>query len=180
MQLPDQITHHNQKYDLTHLHPHGRQLQWQCRNGLMVTFNVRVVYSDHCVSKEFAPPVPSGAHCFSTQGGPLRIFCPDRHAWSLQLPAIIDDLFTKPAIRGSLTVKGNWCIFKPTMSHKLLRGQKYYVFLQPYYKGPIRGNHAVHRMLLQVRSAYPRSTLPRTPHHKPRPSFGLMIEQKMP
>lgn len=179
--LPDRITHHGIEYDLTHILQHNRPLTWERQNGQVVDFNVRIQYSNHCISQAIKKEdIPDGAHCFNEHQGRPRIFCPDRHNWSLELPGIIDDLLDRPTMSVSLTNQENWYIFRQTMQHSLAHGEKYYCFLRPRYIKMIREDPPLHRIRLQVESAYPRTEPPKRPHHKERRMFGSVIERISP
>jgi hypothetical protein len=57
-------------------------------------------------------------------GVPHRIFDVDRYTWSLELPAIIGDLLSRPTTSIQLTPENNGYIFRLTMSHPLQANEK--------------------------------------------------------
>lgn len=178
--LPDRITHHGREYDLAHIQQRYKLLTWQRQNGQNVDFKVRIQYSNHCISRAIKEDFPPGAYYFNERQDRLRIFCLDRYKWSLELPRIIGGLLDCPTMPVSLTNQNNWYIFAPTMQHSLTSGEKYYCFLRPRYIEMIRKNPPLHRIRLQVESAYPRKEPPKKPHHNERRMFGSVIEQISP
>ena len=177
--LPSKIDHYGTQYDLQHLTGRLREFNWQCQDGQTVTFRVRVHCSNHCVSEELTEDAPRGAGCFSDHNGKVRIFNPDRHAWSQELPNIIDSLFDKPTTQIRLTIENNWYLFQIHMRHPLPNGNRYYCFLRARYLEKISDDPQMHFIHLQIESAYSRDTPPLTPHGNERSMFGRLIERLM-
>jgi hypothetical protein len=174
--LPDIITHHGTQFGLRHLHPKRKNFSWLCRDGVKVIFSVTINFSDHCVSEDYNDVSNIGAHCF----GNGREFCPDRHAWSLGVPTIIDNLFVNPTTQVRLTAEKNWFVFQLSMQPKLPAGERYYCFFKPRHHELMCADPVLHKFSLYVESAYPRKKPPNTPHSKERLMFGRLMERLMP
>lgn len=177
--FPSAVRHHGVRYDLRHLKERFGEFKWQCQDREFVCFRVRVHWSDHCFSEDLADQEPTGAFCFTDRGGKTRVFDPDRYAWSIELPGIVDQLFRKPTTQVRLTAEQNWFIFRLYMDHHLPAGEKYYCFFRVRYLNTSPGGDRIHHMHLHVESAYSRSTPPLTPHGNERLMFGRLVERLM-
>lgn len=177
--FPSAVDHHGVQYDLQHLNERFGEFKWQCQDGQVVNFKVNVHCSDHCFSEELIGEAPSGAYCFLDRGRRVRIFNPDRHAWSKELPDIVDQLFRKPTTQVRLTAEQNWCIFQLYMKHPLPTGEKYYCFFRVRYLDAKTVEHESHHIHLHVESAYSRSNPPLTPRGNERSMFGRLVERLM-
>lgn len=140
-----------------------------------MTFDFSVRYSNHCYSKELLGAVPDGASTFLDSGGKGRLFCPDRYLWSQELPEIVEGLFVKPTSQVKLTIEGNWYVFQLHMKAPLPHGETYYCFLRMRHHGTDDGG--LHKMSLQVESAYSRNSPPLSPHGNERSMFGRLAER---
>lgn len=174
--LPDIITHHGTQFSLRHLQPMHPNFRWRCQNGVMVTFSAKIKFSNHCVSKNYNAASNIEAHCFEDG----REFCPDRHAWSLGMPTIIDNLFFKPTTQVTLTAEDNWFVFRLSMQPRLPVGERYYCFFRPRHHELMCANPVLHKFNLHVESAYSRKNPPTTPRSNERLMFGRLLERLMP
>jgi hypothetical protein len=85
------LTSNGTKYSVHHLQPFRQILQGHGRDGSDIT--VRVSYHSHVYST--ADAEASLAHRFQDEGGNWRSFCPIRHANSLLLPQICNDMIVQ-------------------------------------------------------------------------------------
>jgi hypothetical protein len=172
--LPASIIHSGQHYDLQHLQQQFRTFAWQGSNGVNLHFSVRVRYSNHCIS-ELATQAPSPTcFVFDLNSNP-RIFSIDRYEWSLELPAIVDELFVKPTTAIQLTPEQNGYVFRLKMKHPLPTGEKYYCFLRLKRSGEFITVGQPLRLDLVVESAYARGTEPIRSNE--RTMFGRLAER---
>ena len=174
--IPTSITHHDVEFDLQHLQQRYKSLEWKCQDNRIANFKVRIHCSDHCISEEVFDAPPEGAMCFMRHGK-TRVFNPDRYQWSLELPAIIDGLFAKPTENLRLTTERNWFVVQLRMKHPLPNGERYYCFLRCRDLGKVSDDPLMHKIHLQIESAYSRSTYPLTPHGNERIMFGRLLER---
>ncbi len=158
--LPASISHAGVEYDLRHLVQKIFQFSWQGSDGLQFHFSIRVRYTDHC---------------FTKVGGLNRLLDVDRYNWSLDLPAIVEELFAKPTSPIQLTPEQNGYVFRLRMNHPLPNGEKYYCFLRLKRSNAyVTGEHPL-KLDLFVESAHPRAIAPE--RSKERIMFGRLAER---
>jgi len=166
---PPKAMHLNVEYNLSHLFQHFGQFEWHDDRGEAMAFSVRVRYSDHCYSDKLAF-VPG---CFRV--GRDRVFCPIRHAHSLNLPTLMGTLFNRPTTTVSFTAKErNWSVFWLEIRPPLDPGHKYFAFFHVERSTPPRGRDGRHHLDLVVESAYQRSGSVEVWHRFP---FGKVAER---
>jgi len=170
---PARVTHLNVEYSLRHLAQNVEVFEWRGSDRIALSFSVRVRYSPHCYSEVAAgPPFPEG--CYIIRGlGKARLFSPERHAYSLHLPAFIGELFRKPATSVSLTREANWSIYRMAMNPPLRPNHRYYLFFRVKVAEPRRGGNR-YRLDLYVESAYQRGQGVKVVRHFP---FGTVAER---
>jgi hypothetical protein len=174
---PTSINHCGNEFDLTHLQQSFGTFSWLCLDGGERNFSVRIRYSDHCISEAVVGSYPAGSHVFQA-GVPHRIFDVDRYTWSLELPAIIDDLLSRPTTSIQLTPENNGYIFRLAMSHPLQANEKYYCFIRLKRSAVPVTNQVDCNLDLFVESAYPRLIPPIKA--KERQMFGRLAERLVP
>lgn len=157
--LPAAVSHVGHDYDLQHLRQRIATFSWQSIGGLELHFSVRVRYSNHCISELASDPLPAGCFVFDPNSNP-RVFDLDRYNWSLELPAIVDELFTKPTTSIQLTPEHNGYVFRLKMSHPLANGEKYYCFVRLRRSGQFAAGQHPLKLDLFIESAYARNTEP--------------------
>ena len=170
------ITHDGTQFSLRHLQPRQKYFSWRCQDDVTVIFSVKIKFSNHCVSENYDTVSNIETHYFEDG----REFCPDRHAWSLGVPTIIDNLFDNPTTQIKLTAEKNWFVFQLSMQPELPAGERYYCFFKPRHHKLMCADPALHKFNLHVESAYPRKKPPSTPRSKERLMFGRLIERLMP
>jgi hypothetical protein len=94
--LPRWAPHHGEDgrvHSMVHLHPHRFTLHMAERPGWgACDIEIRVGYASHAFTKSCPPDIAPHPH-YSKQGD-RRVFCPERYALSLQLPALVANLET--------------------------------------------------------------------------------------
>ena len=172
--LPASVSHEGLTYDLQHLKQRFSEFSWRTSDGLNLLFSVRVRYSDHCISGIVSLPIQPSCYVFGS-APQLRVFDTDRYNWSLELPAIVDALFTKPTSPIQMTPEHNGYIFRLRMNHPLPTGEKYYCFIRlKRFHNFVDGEHPV-KLDLFVESAYSRQTEPIRSNE--RTMFGRLAER---
>lgn len=152
----DKIEHCGTEYPLVHLKQSFGIVRWNCQDGTNSKFSVRVNYAPHCYSDASLPRSP-GSFVFVDRGEE-RVFCPDRHAWSYSVPAMVANMLHTPTVKVGLTGEGNWSQYCLYMNPPLPNGKLYYVFFRLYRtNAKVRGTAIPIDM--HIESAYARKAV---------------------
>lgn len=123
---------------------------------MKLDFNVDLTYSKHCYSEELKGDKPEGAYVFMDRDQE-RIFCPNRHAYSLSLPGLVNEFFAKPTTSvQKVKWKSNWVYYRLSMTPPLKSGHRYYVFFNIKQKLIDRDTADPYFMSMYIESAYAR------------------------
>ncbi|MES0197014.1 hypothetical protein [Mesorhizobium sp. M0011] len=167
---PALISHLLVDYPLKHLWQRDDSFDWRTANGKAIGVDIVTTYSDHCYTDSGLPHV-EGCYSIGT-AEKRRVFCPDRHARSTQLPMMINALASKPAATVSLTHRRNWMSFQLKTNPALVAGQRYYMFFNLASGGiSASGRHVVR---LHVESAYAKDVRIGVRRNAP---FGRLVEE---
>lgn len=172
--LPNSIFHLGIEYDLQHLEQKFLSFQWKCKDSRLLNFDIRVRYSNHCISEKCKPPSIKNSFIFE-DGYKKRLFNIDRYKWSLELPGIIKMLFDKPTSTIQMTPDNNGYIFELKMRHPLPNNEKYYCFVRMKRSPIFKVDLYPYKLDLYIESAYSRGLDPIRSNQ--RIMFGRMAER---
>jgi hypothetical protein len=154
------LLHLGVEYDIAHLDRGWRQFEWASKFGQFRhqkrVYNVSVSYENHCYSEEIrhdyeANPGELVMLC-SMNTNKRRLFHPIRHAMSLELIEIVEDLFRRPqTMVKRVDSRANYRHFRLQLNTvRMERGVVYNVFFD--------GRRQHDRFTMRVQSAYAKPT----------------------
>jgi hypothetical protein len=169
--LPRVISHCGASFDVEHLDQHIETCNWIGGAGAF-SCAVKFRYSTHCYSFEHdGSELAEGTFTFKDREQ-TRVFCPDRHAHSLELPRIFREICAKPTSSVQVTIESNYAMYRLTMPIKLPQGENYWMFFHADREKGNRGSPLA--VSVFVESAYPRKLRPVTVRRMP---FGKVLEE---
>lgn len=128
-------------------------------------------FSKHCYSFEHdGGEYPEGSYIFEDRHQ-TRVFCPVRHACSLDLPSMFRGICVKPTSTVYLTAEKNWT-FSLATAIELPAGEKFWIFFHVERTAGKKGLPT--EVDLFVESAYPRPQKPAIARGTP---FGKVLEK---